>query len=248
MSEIEHESGPGLHQSLFKKESNLDKYRRMVIGDQGWLKWIYFELVILFFSLIPGALGLVCRKFFYRPMFKHVGKNVVFGRNLALRHPHKIVVGDNVIFDDECLLDAKGETNTGIRIGDYVTIGRFTSLVCKNGDIEIGPHVNIGSTVKIIVADQGKITFGSNIDVGSSCHFSAGSYDYSQPERLPSSQRLPTEGIIVDDFVWIGAGVIILDGVHIGRNSIIGAGAVVTQDIPPKSIASGVPAEVKRER
>lgn len=220
----------------------------MVVGDQGWLKWLYFEFVILFFSLIPGALGLVSRKFFFRPLFNQVGKNVIFGRNLSLRHPHKISIGDNVIIDDECLLDAKGESNTGIKIGDYVTLGRFTSLVCKNGDIEIGPHVNIGSTVKIIVAENGKINFGSNIDVGSGCHFSGGSYDYSQSERLPSSQRLPTEGISVDDFAWIGAGVIVLDGVDIGGKSIVGAGAVVTQDIPPNSIASGVPAEVKRER
>lgn len=248
MADIEHESGPGLHQSLFKKESNFEKYRRMVSGDQGWLKLIYFEFVILFFSFIPGALGLYCRKILYRPLFNKVGRNVIFGRNLVLRHPHKITIGNNVIIDDECLLDAKGESNSGIMIGDYVTIGRFTSLVCKNGDIVIGPHVNIGSTVKIVVANQGEITFGSNIDVGSSCHFSGGSYDYSQSERLPSSQRLPTKGIIVEDLAWIGAGVIVLDGVQIGRKCIVGAGAVVTQDIPPNSIAFGVPAEVKRER
>ncbi|MGW8144734.1 MAG: DapH/DapD/GlmU-related protein [Anaerolineales bacterium] len=248
MAEIEQESGPGLHQSLFKKESNFDKYRRMVIGDQGWLKLIYFEFVILFFSFLPGALGLFCRKFFYRPLFNKIGRNVIFGRNLVLRHPHKITIGDNVIIDDDCLLDAKGESNLGISIGDYVSIGRFSSLVCKNGDIEIGAHVNIGSMVKIIVADQGKISFGSNIDVGSSCHFSGGSYDYSQSERLPSSQRLSTKGIIVEDLAWIGAGVIVLDGVQIGRKCIVGAGAVVTQDIPPNSIAFGVPAEVKRER
>lgn len=248
MADIEHEGGPGLHQSLFNKESNLDKYRRMVIGDQGWLKMVYFEFVILFFSLIPGAIGLICRKFLYRPLFNKVGKNVIFGRNLTLRHPHKIVIGDNVIIDDECLLDAKGESNLGISIGDYVSIGRFSSLVCKNGDIEIGPHVNIGSTVKIVVADGGKIIFGSKIDVGSSCHFSGGSYDYSQTEGLPSTQRLPTKGISVEDFAWIGAGVIVLDGVDIGRKSIIGAGAVVTQDVPPNSVAFGVPAEVRGER
>jgi acetyltransferase-like isoleucine patch superfamily enzyme len=248
MADLEQEGGPGLHQSLFNKESNLDKYRRMVIGNQGWLKVIYYEFVILFFSLIPGALGLICRKFLYRPLFNQVGKNVIFGRNLTLRHPHKIIIGDNVIIDDECLLDAKGESNSGIRIGDYVSIGRFSSLVCKNGDIEIGQHVNIGSTVKIVVADSGKITFGSNIDIGSSCHFSGGSYDYSQTKGLPSTQRMPTKGISVADFAWIGAGVIVLDGVQIGQKSIVGAGAVVTQDVPPNSIAFGVPAEVKKER
>ena len=98
------------------------------------------------------------------------------------------------------------------------------------------------------MAESGKISFGSNIDVGSSCHFSGGSYDYSQTEGLPSTQRLATKGIIVGDYAWIGAGVIVLDGVQIGLKSIVGAGSVVTQDIPPKSIAFGVPAEVRKER
>lgn len=248
MEELEKEQGPGLHQSLFAKESNFDKYRRMVGGDMGWLKLIYFEVVVLFFSLIPGALGLICRKIFYRPLFKRVGKNVIFGRNLALRNPHKIVIGDNVIIDDECLLDAKGDSNQGITIGDYVSIGRFSSLVCKNGDIRIGSHVNIGTMVKIVVADSGEIEFGSNIDVGSGCHFSGGSYDYSQMDKLPSAQRQPTRGIFVEDFAWIGAGVIVLDGVRIGTRSILGAGSVVTRDVPPQSIAFGVPAEVRKKR
>jgi acetyltransferase-like isoleucine patch superfamily enzyme len=220
----------------------------MVVGNQGWLKIIYFEIIVLFFSLIPGALGLFCRKFLYRPFFKRVGKNVIFGRNITFRHPHKIEIGDNVILDDESLLDAKGDSNQGIRIGDFVSIGRLSSLVCKNGDIEIGSHVNVGSTVKIVVAEEGRIEFGSYIDVGSSCHFSGASYDYSQVDRLPSTQRKPTKGITVEDYAWIGVGVIVLDGVRIGSRSIVGAGAVVIQDIPSQSIAFGVPAEVRKER
>ena len=100
----------------------------------------------------------------------------------------------------------------------------------------------------MVVAESGKITIGSNIDIGSGCHFSGGSYDYSQTKGLPSTQRMPTKGISVADFAWIGAGVIVLDGVQIGQKSIVGAGAVVTQDVPPNSIAFGVPAEVQKER
>ena len=248
MAELENEQGPGLHKSLFAKESNLDKYRRFVVGDQSWLKTIYFELVILIFSLIPGVLGLVTRKYFYRPLFKRVGRNVIFGRNLTLRHPHKIVIGNNVILDDECLLDAKGDSNVGITIGDYVSIGRLSSLVCKNGDIAIGSHVNIGTMVKLVVADQGVIEIGSNIDVGSNCYFSGGSYDYSQLDFLPSANRNQTKGIFVEDYAWVGVGVIVLDGVRIGSRSIVGAGAVVIKDIPQKTIAFGVPAEVRKER
>lgn len=248
MTDGDREQGPGLHTNLFANESNFGKYRRIVFGDQNWFKWIYFEFVVLIFGLIPGALGLLARKYLFRPLFKQVGRGVIFGRNLTLRHPHKIIIGDNVIIDDECLLDAKGESNGGISIGDYVTIGRFSSLVCKNGDINIGSNVNIGSTVKVVVGDQGRIDIGSWIDIGSNCHFSGGSYDYAQSDVLPSARRIPTKGIIIEDNAWIGVGVILLDGVRIGSKSIVGAGSVVVKDIPPHTIAYGVPAEVRKNR
>lgn len=240
--------GPGLHKTVFANKSALRKYREMVIGDRSILALLKYEFIVLLFSMLPGALGLGLRKVFYRSLFRKVGRNVIFGRNVVLRHPHKITIGDNVIIDDDCLVDAKGEDNEGIKIGNSVTIGRFSSLVCKNADIVIGSHVNIGTSVKLVVANHGLIEIGSQIDIGSGCHFSGGSYDYSQADILPSTQRKPTKGIVVDDLAWIGVGVIVLDGVHIGAKSIVGAGAVVTQDIPSGSIAFGVPAEVKRQR
>jgi acetyltransferase-like isoleucine patch superfamily enzyme len=240
---------PGLHTKLFdQNKSSAQKYKEMVVGDRGWAALLYYEFVILFFSILPGALGMVLRKIFFKPLFKSVGQNVVFGRNLTLRQPHKINIGDNVIVDDDCTLDAKGEKNQGISLGDMVTIGRFSSIVCKDADIVIGSHVNIGTNVKIIAANQGKIEIGNSIDIGSGCHFSGGSYDYSEADFLPSTRRIETKGIILGDLAWVGAGVIILDGVTIGSKSILGAGAVVTSDIPANSIAAGVPAEVKKTR
>jgi len=53
---------------------------------------------------------------------------------------------------------------------------------------------------------------------------------------------------VIDDDVWLGAGVIVLNGVTIGRGAVIGAGAVVTKDVPPYSVAVGVPAVVVRRR
>jgi acetyltransferase-like isoleucine patch superfamily enzyme len=246
---IRSEQRPGLHKDLFDPSSSAaKKYRAMVVGDRGWGRFLYYEFVTLLFGFLRGALGLGLRKIFFKPLFNQVGSNVVFGANLVLRSAHKITLGDNVIIDDDCTLDAKGETNRGIQIGSMVTLGRFSSIVCKNADIEIGSNVNFGTNVKVIAGNEGKISIGNSIDIGSGCHFSGGSYDYSDAEKLPSSQRLDTQGIIVEDLAWIGAGVIILDGVAIGTKSIIGAGSVVTQDIPPNSMAAGVPAEVKKSR
>lgn len=243
------EQWPGLHTKLFDpKKSPIQKYKEMVIGENGWVTLLYYEFAILFFSILPGALGLVLRQIFFKPLFKDVGRNVIFGRNLTIRQPHKIRIGNNVIIDDDCTLDAKGESNQGITIGNLVTIGRFSSIVCKDADILIGSHVNIGTNVKIIAANQGKIEIGNSIDIGSGCHFSGGSYDYSDVDQLPSTRRIETKGIILEDLAWVGAGVIILDGVTIGSKSIVGAGAVVTDDIPANSLAAGVPAVVKKSR
>lgn len=240
---------PGLHTKIFdERKSNLRKYQELTTGTTSWLTLLRYELTMLLIGGIPGALGLLLRRIFYKPLFKQVGHNVIFGRNLTLRHPHKISLGSDVVIDEGCLLDAKGEHNTGITIGDGFTLGRFSSLVCKNGDIKIGSHVNIGSTVKLVVGDNGAIEIGNSLDIGSSCHFSAGSYDYSQIDILPSSRRDVTRGIKVEDLAWVGVGVIILDGITIGHRSIVGAGSVVTKDVPPGTVAVGVPAEVIKER
>ena len=243
------EQWPGLHKKLFDPQKSPSQlYKEMTVGDRGWGTWLYYELVILFFGLIPGALGLVLRRLFFKPLFGEVGRNVIFGRNLNLRQPHKIKIGDNVIIDDDCTLDAKGDSNQGIILGNLVTIGRFSAIVCKDADILIGSHVNIGTNVKLIAANKGRLEIGNSIDIGSGCHFSGGSYDYSDADQLPSTRRVDTKGICLEDLTWVGAGVIILDGVTIGTKSIIGAGSVVNSDIPANTIAAGVPAKIKRTR
>jgi acetyltransferase-like isoleucine patch superfamily enzyme len=243
------ENKPGLHNSLFESEkSPIQIYRELVVGDRGWGFLFWYEVIILFSSWIPGALGLIIRKFLYKPLFKEAGRNIVFGKNLILRHPHKVSLGSNIIIDDDCMLDAKGEENEGISIGDFVTIGRFSSLVCKDGDVRIGSHVNIGTSVKIISANGGEIEIGNNIDIGSNSYFSGGSYDYSDLNVLPSSRRKKTQGIKIKDLSWMGIGVIVLDGVTIGEKSIIGAGAVVIKDVPANTVAVGVPAGIKKRR
>ncbi|MCB9107469.1 MAG: acyltransferase [Anaerolineales bacterium] len=246
---LENEELAGLHKKLFdSRKSNIQKYQELFIGRAGWLTLLRYELTILLLGQLPGALGLALRKIFYKPLFKNVGKNVVFGQNLTIRHPHKISLGDNVIIEDYCLLDAKGNDNEGITIGEWVTLGRMSSLTCKNGNIRIGSHINMGSSVKIVVADGGTIKIEDNVAIGSSCHFSGGSYDYSDKTVLPSARRLPTKGITIGQLTWIGAGVIVLDGADIGNNTIIGAGSIVTKSIPHNTIAAGMPAEVKKIR
>ena len=103
---------------------------------RGVAPWVVLGLIL--------ALGLWLRQVFYPLLLKRCGRNVAFGTNVVLRHPHKIEIDDNVIIDDNCLLDAKGRTNAGIHIGAGTYIGRNSILSCKNGDIVLGRNVNIG--------------------------------------------------------------------------------------------------------
>jgi acetyltransferase-like isoleucine patch superfamily enzyme len=166
----------------------------------------------------------------------------VFGQNVLLRHPHKIHIGDDVVVDDHCLLDAKGDTNAGIRIGSGVFVGRNTILSCKNGDIEIADGANIGFNCEIFSASLVRVGKGTLLAAYS--YLIGGDHDFSDRAVAVADQPRTSAGISVGAGVWIGAGAKVLDGVTIGDRAIIGAGAVVRADVPPGATAAGVPARV----
>jgi acetyltransferase-like isoleucine patch superfamily enzyme len=70
---------------------------------------------------------------------------------------------------------------------------------------------------------------------------------FGDPVRSFVEQGITAEGIAIEDDVWIGAGAIVTDGVRVGQGAVIAAGAVVTQDVPPHTVAAGVPARMVRE-
>jgi acetyltransferase-like isoleucine patch superfamily enzyme len=225
--------------------SRLAKYCELVVGKRGLLSILKYEFITAFGST-PGAVGLAVRAWLYPGLLGSCGKKVTFGRNVVLRHPHKIHVGSNVVIDDNCLLDAKGSDNAGIRIADGVFIGRNSILSCKNGDIELGPNVNIGFNCEIFSASS--VSLGANTLVAAYCYFIGGGHDYDSPEIPVLEQGRSSSGIRVAEDAWFGAGAKIMDGVAVGRHSIAGAGAVVTADIPEYAVAVGVPAKVVRDR
>ncbi len=122
---------PRIQDQLFERGvSARQKYASLVVGRPGLGALIRYELTLLLSQSVPGALGLALRRTLYRGLLGACGRNVVFGQNVVLRHPHKIRIGDDVVIDDNCLLDAKGESNAGITIGNGVFVGRNTILSC----------------------------------------------------------------------------------------------------------------------
>jgi len=218
------------------------KYSALIVGRPGWAALVKYELVVLLAQWVPGALGLALRKACYPWLLGACGRNVVFGQNVVLRHPHKIRIGDNVVIDDQCLLDAKGEANEGIRIGSGVFVGRNTILSCKNGDIVVEDGANIGFNCEVFSASR--VTIGRDTLLAAYAYLVGGDHDFSDRSKAVIEQTRQSRGIAVGHGVWIGSGVTVLDGVSIGDRAIIGASAVVRGDVPAGKTAVGVPARV----
>ncbi len=155
--------------------------------------------------------------------FKRCGPDCVFEAGVLVFHPERIELGSNVYVGHHAIL--KGYHKNLMRIGDETWIGQQAFLHSAGG-IDIGARVGIGPGVRIIT----------------SAHTEAG-------RGVPIlSSPLDLAPVIIEEDCDLGVGAIVLPGVRIGRGAQIGAGAVVAEDIPPYSVAVGVPARVTRER
>lgn len=135
------------------------------------------------------------------------------------------------------LLDTKGikaRIEPGATIRDHVQIG-------DNAVIMMGATINIGAVIGEGTMIDMNATLGGRATVGKNAHIGAGSVLAGVIEP-PSAKP-----VIVEDDVLIGANVVVLEGVTIGKGSVVGAGAIVTKDIPPYSVATGVPARVIKQ-
>jgi len=223
---------PRAQDQLFQRGGARAKYSRLVVGRPGWGALLKHELVVTIAQPPAGALGLALRKWMYPWLLGSCGRDVVFGQNVVLRHPHKIHIGDRVVIDDNCLLDAKGEANAGIKIASGVFIGRNTILSCKNGDI----------------FSASRVTIGRGTLVAAYAYLVGGDHDFADRDKAVLDQRRTSKGIAVGDGAWIGAGAKILDGVTVGDRAIVGAGAVVRDAVPAGATAVGIPARVLEQR
>jgi acetyltransferase-like isoleucine patch superfamily enzyme len=238
---------PRAQDQLFdRRQSARDKYVSLVVGRPGWGALIRHELVTLASQSVPGAVGLVLRRTLYPSLLGACGRNVVFGQNVVLRHPHKIRIGDDVVVDDNCLIDAKGDTNRGVTIGSGVFIGRNTILSCKNGDIDLDDGVNVGFNCEIFSASSVRV--GRDTLLAAYCYLIGGDHDFGDPSLPVLAQGRRSAGVTVGAGAWLGAGAKILDGVTIGDRAIVGAAAVVREAVPEGAIAAGIPARIVGRR
>jgi acetyltransferase-like isoleucine patch superfamily enzyme len=163
----------------------------------------------------------------------------------------------------------EGNVNN-ITIGSGVVIDAFANIFChSNGQIVIGDNAYIGDHAILhtgrkggvirlgndsgvqsfsIVYGHGGCVIGNDVRIAAHCIIIPANHKFSDVDIPFRKQGLDCKGIFIEDDVWLGAGVQVLDGVTIGRKSVIGAGTVVTRSISDGSVAVGVAAKTLHSR
>lgn len=154
--------------------------------------------------------------------FKKVGTNIIIEYGVLVFHPENISLGSNIYVGHNTIL--KGYYKNELIIEDGTWIGQQCFLHSAGG-IRIGANVGIGPGVKIIT----------------SSHKSDQSFPVLHSELI-------FKEVIIESDSDLGVGSIVLPGIKIGKGAIVGAGAVVTKDVPPYSVVAGVPAKVIKYR
>jgi len=165
----------------------------------------------------------------------------------AILHHTDLTLGANVFMDDRVVIFQR-QKGGPLEVGDRVCIYRDTILETGyGGSLSIGNDSSIHPRCQIN-AYVSHVQIGNGVMIAPSCAF----YPYDHgflPDKPIRKQPLQSKGgIIIEDEAWLGYGTIVLGGVRIGKGAAIGAGSVVTHDIPAGAIAVGNPARVVKMR
>lgn len=211
-----------------------------------WMRLKELLVTTLVGGLPTVALGVFWRKLLYRQIFRRMGKAVFIQDGAEFVGSHNIEIGDRVNLFRGVRINAR-DNNCKIRIGEQVAIERGVDISGgENCRIEIGERTFIGPYT--CIGGPGDIKIGKNCLIAAHTGIVANNHIFADPILAIRDQGTTQAGIAIEDDCWLGYGVKILDGVTIGKGCVIGAGAVVTKDIPPYSIAVGVPAKAISNR
>lgn len=186
------------------------------------------------------------RHHWYRLRLGKLGTGAALGKGIVLSYPQQIELADQVSISPGVTLRANTAAAPGISIGSNSSIQEQCILSTNQGRIAIGRDSWLGPFS--LIYGNGNVAIGNNVMIASHSVINTVSHNAGRCDIPMSDQGIHVDPVTIENDVWIGMHVTVLQGVVIGRGSIIGAGSVVTCDIPPWSVAVGVPARVIRQR
>jgi galactoside O-acetyltransferase len=182
-----------------------------------------FAWIEMLFRLLPGRLGGGVRRVWFKRRFRRSGE-------MSCSAGCEFFGAPDISFDG------------------VVGIGSNGFFSARGGSIRIGANSFFNRDVYINADIGGQIIIGGNCLIGPKVVMRTANHRFELKDVNIREQGHQIGDIVIEDDCWIGANAVILGGVHIGRGAIIGAGAVVTKDIPSMAIAVGVPAKVLKYR
>ncbi len=182
--------------------------------------WVEF-----FIRNIPGKVGFFTREIYLKKRSSYPFKNNRFEPGIRIDYPRNIKFGSNSYIGIDCKIYASEFSN-----------------------IKIGSNVTFNSNVMINARGKGKIIIGDNVLIGPNVVLRSNNHSFKKVNEPIISQGMTEGQIIVENNVWIGSNCVILPNCKIGQGAIIGAGAVVTEDVGAYCIVGGIPAKLIKRR
>lgn len=180
-----------------------------------------YSYILTLLKTNPGelfdVLGSALTTFQYRYIRRCIGKNTIIRQRTVIRNYANVSIGEGSILQDFVYIRA------GIQGKVVLGKGCMVNSFCRlfgHGGIEIGDNAQLGPGVTITTTE----------------------HDYSHTDKSETFNK-----VIIGTRAWIGANATILPGVTIGENTVVGAGSIVSKDLPPNVVAVGVPARVIKE-
>lgn len=216
-------------------------------ADNHFRYWI--EQIFQFgIGWIPTVIGIGIRGAFYRLILKMDGWAAV-EKGVRLRFAKNIKLHHGVYLDEGVYIHASPPN--GVEIGENSIVMHGAILHVYNFRNLPDAGINIGKDCLIgeysIIRGQGGVRIGDRVYTSPMTQLIAVNHVFDDPLRSFVAQGITAKGIVVEDDVWLGANSVITDGVHVGKGSVVAAGAVVVNDVPPHTVVGGVPARVIRE-
>ena len=209
--------------------------------------WQQSDVLRTYMYLIPFVLRGLWKRIF---MGRTTGK-VLIGKGVRLSYSTRLTAGRDLIIEDGAEVNCLAKD--GIQLGNRVTIGKYAIIRPSNiyggaigAGLIMGDHSNIGPFSYI--GCSGLIRIGNNVMISPRVSLYAENHVIAGIDIPMKEQGVTQKGIVIEDDCWIAANSIILDGVTIGRGSVVAAGAVVSKNVPPYSVVAGVPARIIKSR
>lgn len=236
---------PGRYETATLKRglgSNMWRYVERMSGRRALLPYLWQGSVLTLLGWMPTVAGSVLRGLVYRSVLEAVGSGCFIEKDVRWQVPRRIHLGQRVMIGEGCFVDAHSLTGH-ILLGDDVWLSRGCYILAhRDVEVRIDDRAYIGH--RSLLYGTGGIHIGQDALLANDVQLICGNHTFARRDIPIRAQPTVEQPIIIEEDVWLGASAIVLGGVTVGRGSVVGAGAVVTHDLPPYSIARGVPARI----